>query len=632
MGRGNPNYLNALLPRKASKDMVMILVPRTNTRGWGENPQASEQTIVKELGKLAPDHIDGSVWHLDVDSSHPGGAEPSKGWAVRPLKRTRGPEWTDQWCTSCLIKGTAGQLSGKSTLAKAIQELSEEKFLYVGIDTLFGALPRKIVGSDQKAEAGFRYVIDPKTENLIEMKEELGGNSEKFVPVGTLARINLDISAEANLEPIINSLKEIQLRELDERALDELTEKFVRHLPDILEKSKLSSVEKLPYMTMMRGNERLEILINIPDRQKIDKEAIERKLRKKGTYGSNEMRKHLEKLEKGNYPDNVKKVIQEEIERYEMMPGNSSEANIIKQYVDWLVNLPWYQKTEEISDLEFARRKLNEKHYGLSEIKEKIIEYLAAQQKANKSLGQVICLAGPPGVGKTSLAASIAEATGRKFISISVGGVRDVAEVQGHRRTYIGAMPGRIIQAMKKAQVINPCFLIDEVDKFSSDYRGDPAYALLEALDPNQNKKFIDNYLGEEVPYNLSEVMFICTANDEREIPLPLLDRMEVIRLSSYTEIEKFHIVKEYIIPESLKKHNLNAGEIVFEDQAIRDIIKHYTREAGVRELNRKIQTIVRKFIVQLLQNRVDKAVITPDNLMKDYLKKKDYEFTSKIK
>jgi len=285
------------------------------------------------------------------------------------------------------------------------------------------------------------------------------------------------------------------------------------------------------------------------------------------------MRKHLEKLEKGNYPDNVKKVTQEEIERYEMMPGNSSEANIIKQYVDWLVNVPWYQKTEGISDLEFARRKLDEKHYGLSEIKEKIIEYLAAQQKANKSLGQVICLVGPPGVGKTSLAASIAEATGRKFTSISVGGIRDVAEIQGHRRTYIGAMPGRIIQAMKKAQVINPCFLIDEIDKISSDYRGDPAYALLEVLDPNQNKKFIDNYLGEEVPYNLSEVMFICTANDEREIPLPLLDRMEVIRLSSYTEIEKFHIVKEYIIPESLKKHNLNAGEIVFEDQTIRDVI-----------------------------------------------------------
>ncbi|CAJ0761131.1 16090_t:CDS:2 [Entrophospora sp. SA101] len=343
----------------------------------------------------------------------------------------------------------------------------------------------------------------------------------------------------------------------------------------------------------------------MPDRQKIDKEAIERKLRKKGTYGSNEMRKHLEKLEKENYPTSVKKVIREEIERYEMMP--------------------------EINDLLFAYKKLEKNHYGLKNVKEKIIEYLAAQQKSNKSLGQVICLVGPPGVGKTSLAASIAEATGRKFISISVGGIRDVAEIQGHRRTYIGAMPGRIIQAMKKAQVINPCFLIDEIDKFSSDYRGDPAYALLEVLDPNQNKNFTDNYLGEEVPYNLSEVMFICTANDEHELPLPLLDRMEIVRLSSYTEIEKFHIAKEYLIPESLKKHNLNSGEIVFEDQTIRDIIKYYTRESGVRELNRKIQTIVRKFIVQLLQDQKDKVVVTPSILV-DYLKKKDYEFTSKQK
>ncbi|MEG7978592.1 MAG: endopeptidase La [Mollicutes bacterium UO1] len=293
--------------------------------------------------------------------------------------------------------------------------------------------------------------------------------------------------------------------------------------------------------------------------------------------------------------------------------------------------MPWHQKTEGINDLEFARRKLDEKHYGLSEIKEKIIEYLAAQQKANKSLGQVVCLVGPPGVGKTSLAASIAEATGRKFVSISVGGVRDVAEIQGHRRTYIGAMPGRIIQAMKRSQVVNPLFLIDEIDKISHDFRGDPAYALLEALDPNQNKKFIDNYLGEDLPYNLSEVMFICTANDERDLPLPLLDRMEVVRLSSYTEIEKFHIAKEYIIPENLKKHNLNLGEIVFEDQAIRDIIKHYTREAGVRELSRKIQVIIRKFIVQILQNQKDKAVVTPTILV-DYLKKKDYEFTAKQK
>lgn len=280
--------------------------------------------------------------------------------------------------------------------------------------------------------------------------------------------------------------------------------------------------------------------------------------------------------------------------------------------------------------MKFAQRKLDENHFGLSEIKGKIIEYLAAQQKAGKPLNQVICLVGPPGVGKTSLASSIAEAMGRKFVSISLGGARDVAEISGHRRTYIGAMPGKIIQAMKKVKVINPCFLIDEIDKISSDYRGDPASALLQVLDPNQNKEFKDDYLGQEVPYNLSEVMFLCTANT-LDLPLPLLDRMEIIRLSSYTEVEKLHIAKEHLIPENLKKYNLNSGEIVFEDQAIRDIIKYYTREAGVRELNRKIQVIVRKFIVKLLQNLEKKTVITPDNL-KDYLKKRIHEFTPKQK
>jgi len=268
----------------------------------------------------------------------------------------------------------------------------------------------------------------------------------------------------------------------------------------------------------------------------------------------------------------------------------------------------------------------------LSEIKGRIIEYLAAQQKAGKPLSQVICLVGPPGVGKTSLATSIAEATGRKFISISLGGVRDVAEISGHRRTYIGAMPGKIIQAMKKVQAINPLFLIDEIDKMSSYYghQGDPVYALLQVLDPSENKKFVDNYLGEEIPYNLSEVMFVCTANT-LDLPLPLLDRMEIIHLSSYTEMEKFHIAKDYLLPEILKKYNLSSEQIIFEDSAITDIIKYYTREAGVRELNRKIQLIVRKFIVQMICNKIQTITITSKNLP-DYLKKRKYEFTQKQK
>ncbi|WNE40266.1 MAG: Lon protease 1 [Mycoplasmataceae bacterium] len=546
---------------------------------------------------------------------------------------------------------------------------------------------------------------------IIPSKEKFSDKSEQFSPIGTLAKINLDIPSKVDADSIINSLVGVQLqglerikvtnlekreqiwhgnyqilseKKMNERELNELTEKFVRHLPDILEKSKFSSVGKLPYMTMMSGNistiidfivqnskeidnqikwkflatanldERLTILIGLPNRQKIDKEldeetqkrikkeqeeyylqkkseAIRKKLKESRSHNNKEASKYLERLEKEPFPKYVKNIVKEELERYESMPSNYGESNIVKQYIDWLMNLPWYQKTKEIKDLEFARQKLDEKHYGLFEIKERIIEYLAAQQRAEKTLGQVICLVGPPGVGKTSLAYSVAEATGRKFVSVSMGGIRDVSEIQGHRRTYIGAMPGRIVQAMKKVQVINPCFLIDEVDKISSDYRGDPVYALLEMLDPNQNKKFIDNYLGEEVPYNLSEVMFICTANDERDLPLPLLDRMEIIHLSSYTEKEKFHIAKDYLIPENLKKHNLSSKEIKFEDQAIDEIIRYYTREAGVRELDRKIQKIVHKFIVQLLQNKKKKLLISQKNLV-DYLKKKDYEFTSRQK
>ncbi|CAJ0845049.1 7991_t:CDS:10 [Entrophospora sp. SA101] len=380
---------------------------------------------------------------------------------------------------------------------------------------------------------------------VITNQEKLTGKTdEKFSSIGTLAKINLNIPPGVEPELIINSLREKQ-------------------------------------------------------------KTIERRLKKSRGYGNNEMRKYLERLGKEPYPPSVKKVIQEEIEHYEMM--------------------------HKINDLEFARQKLEEKHYGLKKVKEKIIEYLAAQQQAREPLNQVICLVGPPGVGKTSLAASIAEATGRKFVSISLGGTRDVAEIKGHIRTYIGSLPGKIIQAMKKVQVINPCFLIDEIDKISSDYRGDPASALLQVLDPNQNKEFKDDYLGEGVSYNLSEVIFICTANDERELPLPLLDRMETISISSYTEIEKFHIAKEYLIPENLKKHNLSVEEINFEDQAVRNLIKYYTREAGVRELNRKIQLIIRKFIVELRQNQKEKVVITPDNLQ-EYLGKKDYDFTQKQK
>lgn len=270
---------------------------------------------------------------------------------------------------------------------------------------------------------------------------------------------------------------------------------------------------------------------------------------------------------------------------------------------------------------------MDEKHLGLEEVKDRIIEYLAARQRVGKSFGQVICLLGPPGVGKTSLASSIAEATGRSFFSISLGGVSEEAEIRGHRVTYVGSSPGRIVKAMNKVQTINPVILLDEIDKMGRS-RGDPAFALLEVLDPNSNSKFIDNYLGDDAYCDLSEVFFICTANYVEDIPDPLIDRLEIIRLSSYTEGEKMKIAKEYFIPEFIRKYNLTSDEIEFTDESLKEIIEHYTREAGVRSLKGKVDTIFRKFIVQISKKEKEKLLVTVGEVEK-YLKSRIFDFVT---
>ena len=275
-----------------------------------------------------------------------------------------------------------------------------------------------------------------------------------------------------------------------------------------------------------------------------------------------------------------------------------------------------------------AAKRLDASHYGLLEIKERIIEYLAERKKSRNQLGQVICLVGPPGVGKTSLGKSIAEATGRNFVSVSLGGVNDVAEIKGHRRTYLGSIPGRIIQAMKRAGSKNPVILIDEIDKISVNFKGDPADALLDAFDPKQNQKFVDSYLGEEVPFDLSEVMFVCTANDISDLPSPLLDRMEIVELNSYTEREKLEIAKRYLIPEILKNSNLEANEVRFADSAILEIIKYYTKEAGVRNLNRELQKIIRKLLVKFLTRDEKIEIEITAKEVSEYLKKRRFFYT----
>ncbi len=332
------------------------------------------------------------------------------------------------------------------------------------------------------------------------------------------------------------------------------------------------------------------------------------------TDGNNSPESILEKIENNPYPENIKKKVKAELNKFDMMPQGSLEAALIQSYLDVLLSIPWWEKTEDDEDLNHVEAILNEDHFGLEIPKKRIIEYLAIKKLTGNLKSPILCFYGPPGTGKTSLGKSIARALGRKFFKASLGGISDEAEIRGHRRTYVGSLPGRIIQGMRKAGVTNPVFLLDEVDKLASSYKGDPASALLEVLDPEQNNQFNDNYVEE--PYDLSDVLFICTANYLENIPGPLRDRLELIQLSSYTEIEKMHIVKEHLIRKQIEINGLKEDQVAFEDDAIKFIIRSYTREAGVRELERKIASCLRKVAVNYVKDpSIGLTVISVDKV-----------------
>ncbi|MGJ3233262.1 MAG: endopeptidase La [Oceanicaulis sp.] len=339
--------------------------------------------------------------------------------------------------------------------------------------------------------------------------------------------------------------------------------------------------------------------------------AIQRELGE-GEDGKEELAELEEKIEKTKLSKEARAKAEAELKKLRQMSPMSAESTVVRNYLDWLLNIPWNKRKRVKADLEKAEAVLDRDHYGLEKVKERIIEHLAVQARTKKIKGPILCLVGPPGVGKTSLGRSIAEATGREFVRMSLGGVRDEAEIRGHRRTYIGSMPGRVIQSMKKASSSNPLFLLDEIDKLGADYRGDPSAALLEVLDPEQNGSFGDHYL--EVDYDLSDVMFITTANT-LNMPQPLLDRMEIIRIAGYTEDEKVEISKRHLIPKQVKAHALKEGEWTLQEDALRDLIRYYTRESGVRTLEREIARLARKTVRKLVAGEATEVTITPENL-----------------
>ena len=350
--------------------------------------------------------------------------------------------------------------------------------------------------------------------------------------------------------------------------------------------------------------------------------AIQRELGD-GEEGQNEINELTEKIKNTKFSKEARDKAEAELKKLKSMSPMSAEATVVRNYLDWLLSLPWGVKSRVKKDLRKAQEILDDDHYGLEKVKERIVEYLAVQQRSAKLKGPILCLVGPPGVGKTSLGKSVARATGREFIRISLGGVRDESEIRGHRRTYIGSMPGKIIQALKKAKTTNPLILLDEIDKMGQDFRGDPASAMLEVLDPEQNNTFMDHYL--EVEYDLSNVMFLTTANSYN-MPGPLLDRMEIIPLAGYTEDEKLQIARQHLIPKQVKNHGLRKSEFRLTDAAVTEMIRTYTREAGVRNLEREISKIARKALTRIVRKDTDRIEVTPENL-EDFLGVKKFRY-----
>ncbi|MUG67759.1 endopeptidase La [Paenibacillus campinasensis] len=437
-------------------------------------------------------------------------------------------------------------------------------------------------------------------------------NLSKKVTPETLAAVS-DIDEPGRLADVITSHLSLKIKDKQEILETIDVRKRLEKLLDILNNEReVLELERKINQRVKKQMEKTQKEYYLREQMK----AIQKELGdKEGRAGEvEELRSQLQEME---LPEVVHEKIEKEIDRLEKMPASSAEGGVIRNYVDWLLALPWTYTTEDDLDINKAEQVLDEDHYGLEKPKERVLEYLAVQKLVKKMKGPILCLVGPPGVGKTSLARSIARSLERKFVRISLGGVRDEAEIRGHRRTYVGAMPGRIIQGMKTAGSLNPVFLLDEIDKMASDFRGDPSAALLEVLDPEQNNTFSDHFI--EIPFDLSQVMFVTTANALHNIPRPLLDRMEVLYIPGYTELEKLQIATRYLLPKQKKEHGLHPEQLELDEEALLKVIREYTRESGVRNLEQQIAALCRKAAKSIVTNESESIAIHADDI-KDYL------------
>ncbi|PEK21625.1 endopeptidase La [Bacillus pseudomycoides] len=478
--------------------------------------------------------------------------------------------------------------------AEIVEFIEEENVIQVSIQTV-----TEEEEGDLEEKALMRTLLEH-FEQYIKVSKKV--SNETFATV-------VDVEEPGRLADLISSHLPIKTKQKQEILEIRSTKERLHTLISIIQdEQELLSLEKKIGQKVKRSMERTQKEYFLREQMK----AIQTELGDKEGKGG-EVEELREKIEEAGMPEETKKAALKELDRYEKLPVSSAESGVIRNYLDWLLALPWTEATEDMIDLAHSETILNRDHYGLEKVKERVLEYLAVQKLTNSLKGPILCLVGPPGVGKTSLARSIATSLNRNFVRVSLGGVRDESEIRGHRRTYVGAMPGRIIQGMKKAKTINPVFLLDEIDKMSNDFRGDPSAALLEVLDPEQNHNFSDHYIEE--PYDLSKVMFVATANTLASIPGPLLDRMEIISIAGYTEIEKVHIAREHLLPKQLKEHGLRKGNLQIRDEALLEIIRYYTREAGVRTLERQIAKICRKAAKIIVTEERKRIIVTEKNI-----------------